>query len=52
MVPAVTITVACVLIALLVPSMGTAVLLMGLVLSALVAHRVWSTRGVLEEPSR
>ncbi|WP_377638858.1 low temperature requirement protein A [Oryzobacter terrae] len=48
MVPAVAATAACLVVALVVPSMGTAVLLMGLVLATLVAHRVWSTRGALD----
>jgi len=52
MAPAAAVTVACLLVALLVPSMGVAVLLMGLVLAVLVAQRVWSTRGVLEEDWR
>ena len=42
MVPAVVVSVLCLAVALPVPSMGVAVLLMGLVLSGLVAQRVLS----------
>ena len=40
--PAVVVTLCCLAVALLVPSMGVAVLLIGLVLAALVAWRVVS----------
>ena len=45
MVPAALVAVACVAIALVVPSMGWSVLLMGLVLALLVAHRVRLANG-------
>ena len=45
MVPAALVAVTCVVIALTVPSMGWAVLLMGLVLALLVAHRVHAGNG-------
>ena len=44
MVPAAVVSVLCLAVALLVPSMGIAVLLMGLVLAALVAQRVLSVQ--------
>ena len=44
MVPAVLATLACLTVALVVPSMGGAVLLMGLVLALVVAYQVWLHR--------
>lgn len=52
MVPAAVVTTGCVVVALLAPSLGTAVLLMGLALAALVAQRVWSARQRLDASGR
>ncbi len=42
----------CLAVAVLVPSMGTAVLLIGLVLAGLVAHKVWLTSSVGPRPEQ
>ena len=44
MVPAGLALLSCLVIALVVPSMGAAVLLVGLVLVVVVAHKVWAHR--------
>jgi low temperature requirement protein LtrA len=52
MLPAVVVSVLCLTVALVVPSMGVAVLLMGLVLAGLVAQRVLSVQAPAGEPAR